>query len=224
MPEIDRRLVRSKYVCENDMMHLTCRPSSEVLQIAGADFGESSLSICIKGEVSSPRCKLLEVTDILKTRCDNKEICSIAAMNNNFGNPCEGMNVSAKQRSSSVYLNVMYACVKAVNGGQSTTRKTTLTQPTTFISTNGNDAINATNTTEPPMNSTATADDTRTLPLTTAKPNIKIAAKLDKEIPVFDPSMPVYLGTLSGSKRVTSFSSLSFLTWITVFGLTKCFC
>lgn len=93
-------------------MHLNCSP--KVLRIEGADFGESSESICTKGEVSSQRCKLLEVTNILKPACDNKKNCWITALDNIFGDPCEGVNVS-KQRSSSAYLNVLFACGKQIS-------------------------------------------------------------------------------------------------------------
>ncbi|CAH3035520.1 unnamed protein product [Pocillopora meandrina] len=208
--EIDRRIVRSTYVCENDVMHLNCSP--KVLRIEGADFGESSASICTKGEVSSQRCNLLEVTNILKTACDNKKNCSITALEKIFGDPCKGVNVS-KQRSSSAYLNVLFACVKPVSSRKSTTSKTTFAQPTTFISTAENNSVNATNSTAPPMNSTAAANNTHTLPLTTTKPK----TKSDKEIPVFDPSVSVYLGALSGSMHVPSFSSLGLLAWISIF-------
>ena len=93
-------------------MHLNCSP--KVLRIEGADFGESSASICTKGEVSSQRCDLLEVTNILKTACDNKKNCSITALEKIFGDPCKGVNVS-KQRSSSAYLNVLFACGKKIS-------------------------------------------------------------------------------------------------------------
>ena len=93
-------------------MHLNCSP--KVLRIEGADFGESSASICTKGEVSSQRCNLLEVTNILKTACDNKKNCSITALEKIFGDPCKGVNVS-KQRSSSAYLNVLFACGKQIS-------------------------------------------------------------------------------------------------------------
>ena len=93
-------------------MHLNCSP--KVLRIEGADFGESSASICTKGEVSSQRCNLLEVTNILKTACDNKKNCSITALEKIFGDPCKGVNVS-KQRSSSAYLNVLFACGKKIS-------------------------------------------------------------------------------------------------------------
>lgn len=93
-------------------MHLNCSP--KVLRIEGADFGESSASICTKGEVSSQRCDLLEVTNILKTACDNKKNCSITALEKIFGDPCKGVNVS-KQRSSSAYLNVLFACGKQIS-------------------------------------------------------------------------------------------------------------
>ena len=93
-------------------MHLNC--SSKVLRIEAADFGESSASICTKGEVSSQRCNLLEVTNIVKTACDNKKNCWITALDNIFGDPCKGVNVS-KQRSSSAYLNVLFACGKQIS-------------------------------------------------------------------------------------------------------------
>ena len=93
-------------------MHLNCSP--KVLRIEGADFGESSASICTKGEGTSQRCNLLEVTNILKTACDNKKNCSITALEKIFGDPCKGVNVS-KQRSSSAYLNVLFACGKKIS-------------------------------------------------------------------------------------------------------------
>ena len=88
-------------------MHLTCGPSS-VLKIEAADFGESSGSICREGEPPSQLCKLMDKTDTVKTRCNDKTDCSIVAMRSIFGDPCQGMNI----QSSSVYLNVIYACGK----------------------------------------------------------------------------------------------------------------
>lgn len=97
------RRIRTKYVCENDVMHLSCK-SPTVLEIYGADYGGSAASVCGgEGEGSNVSCKIIDRTEKIKSACDNKSSCSLLAMTHIFGDPCP---------SSSKYLNVMYACGK----------------------------------------------------------------------------------------------------------------
>ncbi|KAM7434201.1 the G-protein coupled receptor 2 [Porites harrisoni] len=94
------RNIRSKYVCENDVMHLSCT-SPKVLKIHGADYGGSEVSVCGEGKASNVSCKVIDRTGKIKFVCDNKSSCSLVAMTRIFGDPCP---------SSSKYLNVIYAC------------------------------------------------------------------------------------------------------------------
>ena len=104
----DPRLIRSKYVCEFDVMHLACSPPA-VLEIQAADFGGSAAIICGNGEESYQLCKLMDKTETVKTRCDGKSQCYISALRAIFGDPCLGLS---KQAHTSIYLNVIYACGK----------------------------------------------------------------------------------------------------------------
>ena len=101
---VDMRDTRTKYVCENDVMHLSCT-SPKVLKIHGADYGGSEVSVCGEGKASNVPCKVIDRTDKIKFVCDNKSSCSLVAMTRIFGDPCP---------SSSKYLNVIYACGKFI--------------------------------------------------------------------------------------------------------------
>lgn len=101
---VDRN-IRTKFVCENDVMHLSCT-SPKVLEIHGADYGGLEDSVCGgEGKASNVSCKVIDRTDKIKFVCDNKSSCSLVAMTRIFGDPCP---------SSSKYLNVMYACGKFI--------------------------------------------------------------------------------------------------------------
>lgn len=95
-------------------MRLVCGQST-VLDIQAADFGESTALICGKSEASNQLCQLMDKTETVKTRCDNKLLCSIVAMRSIFGDPCQGIN---KQTPTEIYLNVMYACGKLTLPGR----------------------------------------------------------------------------------------------------------
>lgn len=95
-------------------MHLVCGQST-VLDIQAADFGESTALICGKNEASNQLCQLMDKTETVKTRCDNKLQCLIVAMRSIFGDPCQGIN---KQTPTEIYLNVMYACGKLTLPGR----------------------------------------------------------------------------------------------------------
>lgn len=101
---VDRKNIRTKFVCENDVMHLSCT-SPKVLEIHGADYGGSAVSICGEGKASNVSCKVIDRTGKIKFVCDHKSSCYLVAMTRIFGDPCQ---------SSSKYLNVMYACGKFI--------------------------------------------------------------------------------------------------------------
>ena len=96
--------IRTKFVCENDVMHLSCT-SPKVLEIHGADYGGSAVSVCGEGKASNVSCKVIDRTSKIKSVCDKKSSCSLVAMTRIFGDPCP---------SPSKYLNVMYACGKFI--------------------------------------------------------------------------------------------------------------
>jgi len=81
-------------------MHLQCGPSN-VLEIHGADYGGDAAFICGNGQGSDQACSLVDKTQTVKLRCDNKPICTIVALSSIFGEICPGLIK---------YLNVMYAC------------------------------------------------------------------------------------------------------------------
>ena len=98
----DIRTIRTSYVCENGVMRLRC-DQPNILEIHGADYGGAAAFICGNGEGSDEPCALVDKTQIVKSRCDNKPTCTITALGSIFGDPCPGLNK---------YLNVMYACGK----------------------------------------------------------------------------------------------------------------
>jgi len=81
-------------------MHLQCGPPN-ILEIHGADYGGDAAFICGNGQGSDEACALIDKTQTVKSRCDNKQMCTIVALSSIFGDPCPGLNK---------YLNVMYAC------------------------------------------------------------------------------------------------------------------
>ena len=98
----DVRMIRTDYVCEDDVMHLDCEPPN-VLEIHGADYGGAAAFICGNGQGSNQTCSVLDRTQKVGSACNDKTSCSLAAMTPIFGDPCPGLNK---------YLNVMYACGK----------------------------------------------------------------------------------------------------------------
>ena len=83
-------------------MHLHCK-SPNVLEIHAADYGGAA-DTCENGQELHHACSVVDRTQIVKSRCDNKPLCSIVALDFIFGDPCPGLNN---------YLNVIYACGKS---------------------------------------------------------------------------------------------------------------
>ncbi|KAM7434200.1 the G-protein coupled receptor 2 [Porites harrisoni] len=166
------RNIRSKYVCENDVMHLSCT-SPKVLKIHGADYGGSEVSVCGEGKASNVSCKVIDRTGKIKFVCDNKSSCSLVAMTRIFGDPCP---------SSSKYLNVIYACVKPSDAA--TTPQSSIAT-TKGLNASAMNLTTSTNTTQP--SSTEPSEKNIHAHVLTTRPDKK-TAKTQKFVPVFDPS------------------------------------
>ncbi|XP_068699106.1 rhamnose-binding lectin-like [Montipora foliosa] len=215
----DMRQMRTTYVCENDIMKLSCE-KSKVLEIHAADYGWREKSICSKGQ-QSDTCKLVDKTDTVKARCDKKPRCSITALNSIFGDPCPALN----------YLNVMYVCVnqeQTLSAPDTTATETVSVKIATTTRTNATTNTTATNkstiTTQSTwMNLSTNANITQ--PLSTWEPthntqmhsgqkDLRTQRQTERSIPVFDPSKTVML---SGSTNTPmTFSGSGFLPWVFV--------
>jgi len=193
-------------------MHLVCSRST-VLEIQAADFGESAALICGKNEESNQLCRLSEKTGIVKTRCDGKPQCYISALRSIFGDPCLGLD---KQTDTSIYLNVMYACVKATNSGKST--EITPTQPSTSVSIAGDNATISTsfNTTVNTTQQVSTTPTKKTVPKVRSEED---GPNTQKKIPVFDPAKSVDLDAISGTASGMSSPAVGFLIWFCIVGV-----
>ncbi|KAL9969674.1 hypothetical protein ACROYT_G021914 [Oculina patagonica] len=216
----DPRLIRSKYACEFDVMHLVCKPST-VLEIQAADFGGSAAIICGNSEESYQLCKLMDKTDTVKSRCDGKPQCYISALRSIFGNPCLGLN---KQARTSIYLNVIYACVQPTNTGRSSViTPTQASTASTSISTAKDNSTYVTSTSL--MNLTTPVNTTQPTSQEPTKKTVLTARSEEEgpatpqEIPVFDPAKSVELEVISGTDSVMRSSVVGFVIWVCIIGV-----
>ena len=93
--------ILSKRACENDVLTITCT-GNLVLQIEAADYDKVTPIMCGGGN-SSEECVSTDKTSQVKSSCDGKKACSLAALSSTFGDPCPGMEK---------YLLVFYFCGK----------------------------------------------------------------------------------------------------------------
>ncbi|XP_068754841.1 uncharacterized protein [Montipora capricornis] len=159
--KIDIRMMRTGYVCENDVIKLRC-DKFKVLKIHGADYGRGEDSVCRKDQRSNYTCTLVDKTHSVKSRCDNKRKCTIKALSSIFGDPCPGFNK---------YLNIIYVCVKR----RHTVTPDTTTATKTPISTGDKNATMEVTTTitKPAATSTLSITDASEDVLTTNQSNLK---------------------------------------------------
>ncbi|GFS09433.1 adhesion G protein-coupled receptor L3 [Elysia marginata] len=94
--EVDR------HVCEDETLLLEC-PSGQILRISRAVFGRFTKSLCnLNGQLDMDlRCNAESSTDVLASRCDGRQICTVPASVDLFRNPCPG---------TPKYLQAYYSC------------------------------------------------------------------------------------------------------------------
>uniref|UniRef100_A0A8C6SHG4 SUEL-type lectin domain-containing protein n=1 Tax=Neogobius melanostomus TaxID=47308 RepID=A0A8C6SHG4_9GOBI len=84
----------SEMECEQSTVDLTC--SGKVIRIHSADYGRSDGTTCSEGRPSH------EIRFSLSFRCNEKDKCTVKAVNSEFGDPCPG---------TYKYLQLDFSCV-----------------------------------------------------------------------------------------------------------------
>ncbi|XP_061625300.1 L-rhamnose-binding lectin SML-like isoform X1 [Phyllopteryx taeniolatus] len=88
--------------CESSVAHLYC-DWGRVIFVYGADYGRRDQTTCTyrrsQYEIENVECR--GPTDIVASRCNGKNPCTITASNTVFGDPCKG---------TYKYLEVAYTC------------------------------------------------------------------------------------------------------------------
>ena len=89
-------------VCEHGNLLLTC-PPGKWLNILSANYGRTDVNTCCvrQSECNSNSC-YRDVLGTLSRRCNTMSSCSMAAQNEQFGDPCYGIYK---------YLDVTYKCL-----------------------------------------------------------------------------------------------------------------
>ncbi|XP_043669132.1 uncharacterized protein LOC122629608 isoform X3 [Vespula pensylvanica] len=96
---------RSKVVCENDVINLTCHPGQRVA-IFRASFGRleyESLQCPQPHGLKNDTCMATYATETVMQMCHGKRHCSIVANSTTFNDPC--------RPDIRTYLTVVYTCV-----------------------------------------------------------------------------------------------------------------
>ncbi|KAK2584565.1 hypothetical protein KPH14_006933 [Odynerus spinipes] len=96
---------RSKVVCENDVINLTCHPGQRVA-IFRASFGRleyESLQCPQPHGLKNDSCMATYATETVMQMCHGKRHCSIVANSTTFNDPC--------RPDIRTYLKVIYTCV-----------------------------------------------------------------------------------------------------------------
>nr|XP_061796424.1 L-rhamnose-binding lectin SML-like [Nerophis lumbriciformis] len=93
----------SVVVCEESESFLYCGVGQRIM-ILGEDYGRRDRKICAfrrpPHEIQNTECS--HQTNIVATKCNNKNTCSIKASNSLFGDPCRG---------TYKYLELAYTCL-----------------------------------------------------------------------------------------------------------------
>nr|XP_006811340.1 PREDICTED: rhamnose-binding lectin-like [Saccoglossus kowalevskii] len=90
-------------VCEGDTLNIDC--GSDVIHVLAANYGRTDGTTCPHSAMSNQACFATNSLSIVTTACEGISICSIAALNSIFGDPCHG---------TYKYLEVDYECVTPV--------------------------------------------------------------------------------------------------------------
>ncbi|XP_077371007.1 L-rhamnose-binding lectin SML-like [Festucalex cinctus] len=89
--------------CEESLAYLFC-DVGQIISILGADYGRRDRTTCsfkkLPGQIQNVEC--LSPNDIVATRCNGENSCTIRASNGVFGDPCVG---------TYKYLEVAYRCL-----------------------------------------------------------------------------------------------------------------
>eukprot|EP00058_Branchiostoma_floridae_P013250 XP_002598738.1 hypothetical protein BRAFLDRAFT_95854 [Branchiostoma floridae] len=96
-----RTPVRSASACEHQTVTLRCS-TGQRLNIVSALYGRTTRAFCPSGPIRTTNCRSANSLARVRTSCQGKSSCSVAASNSVFGDPCYG---------TFKYLDVKYTCI-----------------------------------------------------------------------------------------------------------------
>ncbi|KAG5277359.1 hypothetical protein AALO_G00116620 [Alosa alosa] len=100
---------KSKVVCEGERMRLNCKSGMQIA-VYSAMFGRTQQGTleCPPNQRRAPSvdCQSATTLQVLTSRCQGKQSCSIRASSREFGDPCYA--------GTRKYLNVIYTCGESV--------------------------------------------------------------------------------------------------------------
>ncbi|XP_078597664.1 uncharacterized protein LOC144873843, partial [Branchiostoma floridae x Branchiostoma japonicum] len=88
-------------VCENQRLSISC-PAGQQINIVSALYGRTSRAFCPSRSIRTTNCRSPNSLARVRTSCQGKSTCSVAASNSVFGDPCVG---------TFKYLEVRSTCV-----------------------------------------------------------------------------------------------------------------
>ncbi|KAG4069943.1 hypothetical protein HA402_015167 [Bradysia odoriphaga] len=101
-----------QYECVKSRKHLLACQYSDltikcdeglVANIISANYGRSTKTICEAFELATDKCSFPKSLEVVRTKCADKQSCTIPVVNDSFGtNPCSG---------TVKYLDVVYECI-----------------------------------------------------------------------------------------------------------------
>ncbi|XP_078594424.1 uncharacterized protein LOC144872241 isoform X2 [Branchiostoma floridae x Branchiostoma japonicum] len=92
--------VRSASACEHQTVTLRCSTGQRI-NIVTALYGRKTRAFCPSGPIRTTNCGSSNSLARVRTSCQGKSSCSVAASNSVFGDPCVG---------TFKYLSVRYTC------------------------------------------------------------------------------------------------------------------
>lgn len=94
--------------CETQNLEMKCK-QDEVITVLKANYGRTSQSVCVEGDISVDKCVNIKSKNIVSRICSGKQQCKILAGNTVFGDPCEGIFK---------YLDVEFSCARVAKKGK----------------------------------------------------------------------------------------------------------
>eukprot|EP00301_Raphidiophrys_heterophryoidea_P004732 c12036_g2_i1.p1 GENE.c12036_g2_i1~~c12036_g2_i1.p1 ORF type:complete len:511 (+),score=136.14 c12036_g2_i1:1-1533(+) len=95
----------SAVMCENNNLFLSCPSSATVISISSANYGRTDGVTCTHSAIQTTSCSASSSLANAKSRCEEKNSCSVSATDSVFGDPCV---------NTYKYLNVTYTCVSPI--------------------------------------------------------------------------------------------------------------
>ncbi|XP_035671499.1 uncharacterized protein LOC118412625 isoform X3 [Branchiostoma floridae] len=96
----------TRRVCENQRLSISC-PAGQQINIVSALYGRTTRAVCPSGPIRTIDCLSSTSLTRVRTSCQGKSTCSMAASNGVFGDPCVGTHK---------YLEVSSTCIPGPSG------------------------------------------------------------------------------------------------------------